>query len=371
MQILVTGADGFIGKNLLAHLKENSSYRVSTFLRCDSEETLQQEVFRADAIVHLAGENRPESTEQFDIGNRLLTEKICDLLRDSDRKIPIILSSSLQAELDNPYGKSKRAAELAVTALAADNGNPIAIYRLPGVFGKWCKPNYNSVVATFCHNIAHGLPIQINDSDSIVKIVYIDDVVSSFLEYLDSEIIGGVQNIEVQPEYSSSLKDLAFQINQFKNCRSTLITEKVGSGLVRALYSTYVSYLPNEKFTYMLDSHVDERGAFVEMLKTKDSGQFSYFTAHPGITRGGHYHHTKTEKFLVIKGTAKFRFCNILTGERYNVETSDSEPMVVETVPGWTHDITNIGDDELIVMLWANEIFDNDKPDTIMRLIEK
>ena len=165
MRILVTGADGFIGKNLLVRLKENSSFKISTFLRCNSEETLQQEVFRADAIVHLAGENRPESTEQFDIGNRLLTEKICGLLRDLNRKIPIILSSSLQADLDNPYGKSKRAAEVAVTALAAENGNPVAIYRLPGVFGKWCKPNYNSVVATFCHNIAHGLRVKINDSN--------------------------------------------------------------------------------------------------------------------------------------------------------------------------------------------------------------
>jgi UDP-2-acetamido-2,6-beta-L-arabino-hexul-4-ose reductase len=370
MRILVTGADGFIGKNLLVRLKENSSFKVSTFSRCDSEETLKQQVFCADAIFHLAGENRPESTEQFDIGNRLLTQKICDLLRDFDKKTPIILSSSLQAELDNPYGASKRAAEVAVRALASENGNPVAIYRLPGVFGKWCKPNYNSVVATFCHNIAHGLPIQINNPDFLVKLVYIDDVVSSFLEYLDGEITDGVENIEVKPEYSSSLKDLAFQINQFKNCRSTLITEKVGSGFVRALYSTYVSYLPNEKFTYKLNSNVDNRGVFVEMLKTKDSGQFSYFTAHPGVTRGGHYHHTKTEKFLVIKGNAEFRFCNILTGERYNLETSDSEPMVVETIPGWAHDITNIGDDELIVMLWANEIFDHDKPDTIMKKIE-
>lgn len=370
MRILVTGADGFIGKNLLARLKEDSSFKVSTFLRCDSEESLYQEIFCADAIVHLAGENRPASLEQFDVVNRLLTEKICRILRDLNKKIPIILSSSIQAELDNSYGKSKKAAEIAVMALATENENPIAIYRLPGVFGKWCKPNYNSVVATFCYNIAHELPIQVNESDFLIKLVYIDDVISSFLKYLRSEFICGVEKITVQPEYSCSIKDLAFQINQFKNCRNTLISEKVGSGFVRALYSTYVSYLPNEKFTYKLSSHVDNRGSFVEVLKTKDSGQFSYFTAHPGITRGGHYHHTKTEKFLVIKGTAKFRFNNIITGERYTVETSNFEPVVVETIPGWAHDITNIGDDELIVMLWANEVFDHNNPDTIMRKME-
>lgn len=363
MRVLVTGSRGFVGKNLVVRLGELSGYEVIRFDRGDDVATLPAIVANADAVVHLAGENRPKDVSEFAKNNAHLTEALCNAIAAGGRKIPLILASSVQADLDNPYGRSKRAAEMAVERLAA-GGNPAVIYRLPGVFGKWCKPNYNSVVATFCHNIANGLPIQINDPNTRLRQVYIDDVISEFLAAL-GVMQDGLRWGEIAPEYSLTLGELAAQIEAFKNCRGNLVSERVGVGLVRALYSTYVSYLPTASFVYDLPKYGDERGVFVEMLKTQDSGQFSFFTAHPGVTRGGHYHHTKTEKFLVIKGSARFGFRNVLTDETHEVFTSGDAPQVVETVPGWTHDITNVGQDEMIVMLWANEIFDRARPDTI------
>lgn len=364
MKLLVTGANGFIGKNLVLRLRELADYEVLTFVRDQSDADLLGVLAQADAVVHLAGENRPAEVQAFADVNTGLTERICKGLRDLGKKIPVLLSSSAQAEQDNPYGRSKLAAEQVVQALADEHGNPVAIYRLPGVFGKWCKPNYNSVVATFCHNKAHDLPVQINDASARVRLVYVDDVVNAMLGQL---MMGwtGVQRPAVAPEYSITLGELSDQIDAFKNCRTTLVSERVGTGLTRALYATYVSYLPTERFMYDVPVHGDARGVFVEMLKTPDAGQFSFFTAHPGITRGGHYHHTKTEKFLVIKGHARFGFRHMLTDEVHHIETHGDKPQVVETVPGWTHDITNIGTDELVVMLWANEIFDRANPDTI------
>jgi len=364
MKLLVTGANGFIGKNLVLRLRELAEYEVLTFVRGQSDADLQGVLALADAVVHLAGENRPADVQAFADVNTGLTERICQGLRDLGKKIPVLLTSSAQAEQDNPYGRSKLAAEQVVQALADEHGNPVAIYRLPGVFGKWCKPNYNSVVATFCHNKAHDLPVQINDASARVRLVYVDDVINSILGQFAS-VWAGVQRPAVLPEYTITLGELSDQIDAFKNCRSTLVSERVGTGLVRALYATYVSYLPTERFVYDVTVHGDARGVFVEMLKTPDTGQFSFFTAHPGITRGGHYHHTKTEKFLVIKGHARFGFRHILTNEVHHIETHGDKPQVVETVPGWTHDITNIGTDEMVVMLWANEIFDRANPDTI------
>lgn len=364
MRVLVTGSRGFVGKNLVVRLGELSGYEVARFDRGDDVATLPALVANVDAVVHLAGENRPKDVSEFAKNNAQLTEVLCDAIASSGRKIPLILASSIQADMDNPYGQSKRAAETAVEQLAANTGNPAVIYRLPGVFGKWCKPNYNSVVATFCHNIANGLQIQINDPSTRLRQVYIDDLVNEFLDALGS-MQDGIRWGQVTPEYSLTLGDLAEQLEAFKNCRTNLVSERVGTGLVRALYSTYVSYLPTASFVYDLPKYGDERGVFVEMLKTQDSGQFSFFTAHPGVTRGGHYHHSKTEKFLVIKGSARFGFRNVLTDETHEVFTSGDAPQVVETVPGWTHDITNVGQDEMIVMLWANEIFDRARPDTI------
>lgn len=367
-RVLVTGANGFIGKNLVVRLNELSNVSVTTFVRGDDAARLPQLVAEADAVVHLAGENRPADEAAFKQVNAELASALCNAIRQEvgsrGRHVPLVLASSTQAERDNPYGRSKLAAEEAVHALAHETGNPCTIFRLPGVFGKWCKPNYNSVVATFCHNIARDLPIQINDPTASLRLVYVDDVVTALLAALDAPASGGAP-AKVEPEYTTTLGELANQIRAFGDCRSTLMTERVGTAFVRALYATYVSYLPNEKFSYQVTQHADPRGVFVEMLKTPDSGQFSYFTAHPGITRGGHYHHTKTEKFLVIKGQALFRFRHLLTNELVELRTSGDAPQVVDTIPGWTHDITNVGDDEMVVMLWANENFDRQKPDTV------
>lgn len=367
-RILVTGANGFIGKNLVVRLRELPGVTIDTFVRGDDSGRLPELVARADAVVHLAGENRPVDEAAFAQVNARLTSILCNAIqqehRATGRHVPLVLASSAQAERDNPYGRSKLAAEQAVQALAQATDNPCVIFRLPGVFGKWCKPDYNSVVATFCHNLARGLPIQISDPSASVRLVYVDDVVSTLLVALDSPVPGCVRSA-VEPEYTIALGELAAQIRAFGECRSTLMVERVGAGLVRALYATYVSHLPAEGFSYEIPQYGDARGIFVEMLKTPDCGQFSYFTAHPGVTRGGHYHHTKTEKFLVIKGRARFRFREVVTGELCTLDTDGSQPQVVDTIPGWTHDITNIGDDELVVMLWANEVFDRQRPDTI------
>jgi UDP-2-acetamido-2,6-beta-L-arabino-hexul-4-ose reductase len=364
VRILVTGSAGFIGKNLVFHLNEHKIYKVIQFTRKDDIDLLQSFVDRADAIIHLAGENRPNDEKSFDTVNTGLTESICSAIKLTGRKIPLVFASSIQAKSDNPYGNSKRNAELALEKLATDTDSPIFIYRLPNVFGKWCKPNYNSVVATFCHNIANDLPIKVNADSIELRLVYIDDVIMAFIKSLQSNS-AGFDYIQIDREYSITLGALAEQIKAFKNCRNNLILENVGNGLIRALYATYISYLPTSKFSYEIPIYGDDRGAFVEILKTKNSGQFSFFTAVSGVTRGEHYHHSKTEKFIVVRGTAQFNFRNLTTNEVYKILTSDKVPEIVETIPGWAHNITNVGKEDLIVMLWANEIFNRESPDTI------
>jgi UDP-2-acetamido-2,6-beta-L-arabino-hexul-4-ose reductase len=365
VKVLVTGANGFIGKNLVLRLQEEFGLKVLTFMRGESNVRLQVALSVVDAVIHLAGENRPNSLDAFERINTGMTRRLCHGLQALAKSIPVYLASSTQAELDNPYGRSKRMAEQALEQLATENGNPVAIYRLPGVFGKWCKPNYNSVVATFCHNKANNLPVQVNDVSKLVRLVYIDDVINSLMALM-AKPWKGIIRPEVFPQYSITLGDLYDQIDAFTNCRSSLVSERVGTGLTRALYATFVSYLPKDKFSYALPAYGDERGIFVEILKTPDAGQFSFFTVHPSITRGGHYHHTKTEKFLVIKGKARFGFRHMLTNELHYLVTEGAKPEVVETIPGWAHDITNIGEEEMVVMLWANEIFDRLSPDTIV-----
>ena len=370
MKVLITGAAGFVGKNLRLALSERKDVEVVAYDSGSSVSQLPEMLQGVDFVFHLAGVNRPQDPNDFSTGNFELTQSLCEAvageIQARGRKISLILTSSIQAERDNPYGQSKRGAEQAVFGAAKLHSFPAHVFRLPNVFGKWCRPNYNSAVATFCHNIARGLPIEIRDPAAPLTLVYIDDLVARFIELLDgadaSVDAGGFAT--VTPQYSTTVGEVADLIARFKESRKTLLIERVGTGLVRALYSTYVSYLPVEEFKYTVPRHGDPRGVFVEMLRTPDSGQFSYFTAHPGITRGGHYHHSKTEKFLVIKGQARFKFRHMQTGETYELITSGDEAEIVETVPGWTHDITNIGQDEMVVMLWANEIFDRVKPDT-------
>jgi UDP-2-acetamido-2,6-beta-L-arabino-hexul-4-ose reductase len=371
-RILVTGANGFIGKNLVVRLSELANTTVSSFVRGDDIVNFSQLVAQVDAVIHLAAENRPADKTAFLKVNTELTSALCNAIKQeyaaTGRHVPLVLASSTQVELDNPYGRSKILAEQAVQALADATENPCVVFRLPGVFGKWCRPNYNSVVATFCYNLARDLPIQINDPDASVNLVHVDDVVNAFLNALEAPSSGYMQ-AAVEPQYTITLGEMAAQIRAFAQCRTTLMGERVGTGLVRALYATYVSYLPSDKFSYEVPQYADSRGVFVEMLKTPDSGQFSCFTVHPGVTRGGHYHHAKTEKFLVVKGQALFRFRHLLTNELVELRTSGNWPEIVDTIPGWAHDITNIGNDEMIVMLWANEIFDRQKPDTVASTI--
>lgn len=369
MKVLVTGADGFIGRNLALKLSEAPDVVILPFGRGQDDACLAELVAAADSIVHLAGENRPRDPAAFEEVNTRLTERLCKHIRSASRRVPIIFSSSTQACVENPYGLSKLAAERVLDEFSRQSGNPIAIYRLPGVFGKWSRPNYNSVVATFCHNKARDLPVQISDPSFRVRLVYVDDVVDAMAGLLR---VGwdGLLRPTIEPEYTISLADLSAQIDSFKRCRVDLVSERVGRGLTRALYSTYVSYLPVERFSYEIPCYKDARGVFVEMLKTQDSGQFSFFTALPGVTRGQHYHHSKTEKFLVIKGHARFGFRHMVSNEIHYLETHGDRPRIVETVPGWTHDITNIGAEEMVVMLWANELFDRANPDTVASKVD-
>jgi UDP-2-acetamido-2,6-beta-L-arabino-hexul-4-ose reductase len=370
MRVLITGADGFIGRNLQLHLAQRNDLEVVCFTRKDHVSMLCEMLHGIDFVFHLAGINRPLEPNEFTIGNLGLTQALCQALasvsESTNQKPGVIYASSIQAMADSPYGQSKRGAEVALFSLGQDHQLPVHVFRLPNVFGKWCRPNYNSAVATFCHNIARGLPIQVNDPNAIVSLVYVDDVIARFLDLMDG---ADAQNTpegfaSVAPQYSASVGTLAEHIQAFRHSRNSLMTERVGTGLLRALYATYLSYLPAESFSYPVAMHEDARGAFVEVLKTPDAGQFSFLTAPPGVTRGGHYHHTKTEKFLVIRGQACFRFRHMQTGQLHQLVTSGDRSEIVETVPGWTHDITNIGTTEMIVMLWANEVFDRLRPDT-------
>lgn len=365
MTILITGADGFIAKNLRVRFDEEN-IKYLTFSKFDSMALLEEKIKDSDIIFHFAGVNRPKDSSDFYDGNTKLTRKICDILIKLKSDSPIIFSSSTQVNSANDYGISKLKAEEALIELNKINHNPVTIYRLPNLFGKWCKPNYNSVVATFCHNIVHNLPITIDDPDSKVTLVYIDDLISDLINLLKTkDFIDNNFNRKIEASYSLSIKELSEILKGFKNDRLNFMVDEVGTSLKRCLYSTYISYYNPSLFSYNLKENNDQRGVFAEFLKTKNSGQFSFFTAIPGITRGGHYHNTKNEKFLVINGNAEFKFKNILTGEVHIIRTSDKHLEVVETIPGWSHDITNIGKEELKVMLWANEVYDENKPDTI------
>lgn len=370
VNVLITGANGFIGKNLQLHFRSRQDIHAVSFTRDYDLSDLDAALQEVDFIFHLAGSNRPRDPAEFLIDNAILTQELCNAVArvsiKTNKKPPIIYTSSTQIGSNNAYGDSKRAAENSLIQLQRDYGIPVHLFRLPNVFGKWSRPNYNSVVATFCHNISRGLPIQIDDPAAPLTLVYIDDVINRFIELMDGadRAMDAYGFETINPRYTTTVGELARQLNAFNRSRSTFITERVGKGLLRVLYSTYVSYLPANSFAYPVPRHEDARGTFVEMLKTPDCGQFSCFTAHPGVTRGGHYHHSKTEKFLVIKGLARFKFKHMLTDEKFEIVTNGEVPMIVETIPGWAHDITNIGNGEMVVMLWANEIFDRVKPDT-------
>jgi UDP-2-acetamido-2,6-beta-L-arabino-hexul-4-ose reductase len=364
VRVVVTGADGFIGSNLCVRLRELQFDDIVSITRATTLEQLPAAMAAADFVFHLAGVNRPKDDAEFAVGNEGFTATLCDALAAAGRQTPVAYASSTQGMLANAYGRSKRAAEEVLMRYSGDTGAPVHLFRLPNVFGKWSRPHYNSAVATFCHQIARGMPITVNDSAAPLRLLYIDDAVNAFIRRLSSRDAPGGY-VDPVPVYETTVGEVVRILQEIAESRASLVTPRVGAGLVRALYSTYVSFLPPELFDYRVPCHIDSRGVFVEMLKAPDCGQFSYFTANPGVTRGEHYHHSKTEKFLVIQGTARFGFRQIRTGQMHELIVRGGEGRIVETVPGWTHNVTNVGENELIVMLWANEIFDRGRPDTI------
>jgi UDP-2-acetamido-2,6-beta-L-arabino-hexul-4-ose reductase len=361
-RIAVTGASGFIGRNLVVRLRE-AGLTTRPISRATPDEDAFQWLAEADVVVHLAGAIRPQDPAEFDQTNAYAA-RVAEAIVKGGRKPLVICASSVRADDDTPYGASKRAAEALVLDLDARGLARAAIYRLPNVFGKWARPNYNSCIATFCHNLARDLPIRIDDPDAPLALLYVDDLADQWRDLIldPPDTLGFLEAAGVR---SASVGQVAEIIAAFAQGRRAGEIQSVGVGLARALYATFVAALPPEAFSYPLVAHTDPRGSFTEILKTPASGQVSYFTAHPGVTRGGHYHHSKVEKFLIVHGEALFRFRHILTGDIHEVRTSAAAPMVVETIPGWAHDVTNVGDDMMVSLIWASEVFDRARPDTV------
>jgi UDP-2-acetamido-2,6-beta-L-arabino-hexul-4-ose reductase len=370
MNVLVTGSSGFIGRNLAAHLKMQTDHNILRYDIDNTPQELEEILTKADLIFHLAGVNRPKTEGEFQTGNVGLTAQLCNKLLDQDRAVPIVFSSSIQAELDNPYGKSKRQAEQVLREYAEVSSARILVYRLNNVFGKWSRPNYNSVVATFCHNIARDLPVTISDPNHELGLVYIDDVVQHLVEELDTAGDPGVTYHRVAPVHAVTLGRLAALIRTFREMRQTLVLPDLEDAFTRKLYGTYLSYLETDDFSYDLAQRSDPRGYLAEFVKSSSSGQIFVSTTKPGVMRGGHYHHTKTEKFLVLQGQAIVRFRQIERNEVLEYPVCGRDFRVVDIPPGYTHSIENVGKDELVTLFWASEPFDRDRPDTTYLPVE-
>ena len=369
MKILIIGAHGFIGKNLVAHLIENGHTPLE-FDQSNAISDLRKFLSDADFIVHLAGVNRPLKEEEFLDGNVNFTKTLLDELKCSGRKIPLFFSSSTQAEKDNPYGRSKKMAEDQILAFEKETGNPVYVYRLYNVYGKWCRPNYNSVIATWCQAIARDQPIQINESAPAIDFVYIDDVCEEILRLINGK--RPTQGIihHPEPHDTVTLKEVARLLDSFKQSRQNFSVPEINTPFKKKLYSTYLAYLPEKGFSYCLDPHVDERGSFTEILKREGFGQFSVNVIRPGVTKGNHYHHTKTEKFLVVKGECSVAFRKIGTKDVLLYPCSEKRMEVVDIPPGYTHSIKNVGREDAVVFMWANEPFDPAHPDTYAEPVE-
>lgn len=366
MKVLVTGSNGFIGKNLISHLQECKDIEIVTYDIEDDFSKIESNIDDIKYIFHLAGVNRPQSPEEFYQGNTDLTKRIVDLIKDKD--ISLIVTSSIQAIRDNDYGKSKKLAEDYIIA----NLNNYYVYRLHNVFGKWCRPNYNSVVATFCHNIANNLDITINDPNVELELVYIDDICKEFLSLIIGEEPKDKEEnyCYINPRYKVTLQEIADLLYRFKKSMNSIYVPNTGDEFVKKLYSTYISYLPLEKTYTSAKKNVDERGSFTELVRTDECGQFSISVSKPGIVRGNHYHHTKLERFIVIKGKARISFSSVVNGDSYSFEVDDSDIKIVTIPVGYTHNIENIGDSEMILAIWCNELFDEKNPDTYFQKVK-
>jgi UDP-2-acetamido-2,6-beta-L-arabino-hexul-4-ose reductase len=361
--VAVTGAAGFIGRNLVVRLEE-LGYEVRRITRASTPQETQAALAAAEAVFHLAGAVRPPDPMEF-VHTVAFAKDVAAAIARGGRRPLVVYSSSRKAGEDTGFGCAARACEEALLGLGERGEATVAVYRLPNVFGKWTRPNYNSCVATFCHNLARGLPIRIDDPAARLSLLYVDDLIEQWRSLMDQppEASG---YLEAGPVYEPTVGELAATLKAFADGRRNGLIENVGSGLQRALYATFVAALPSEAFSYPLVAHTDQRGRFAEVLKTRDGGQVSVLTVEPGATRGGHYHHSKVEKFVVVHGHARFRFRHILDGETFELMTSAERPTVVETIPGWAHDITNIGNEVMVSLLWASEIFDRSRPDTVL-----
>ena len=366
MRVLVTGAKGFVGRNLCLALSRMEDVEVLRYDLDNTPEELAEWAGTCDFVFHLAGVNRPKDPAEFATGNTGFTEELLALLER--RPVPVLLSSSIQAALDNPYGVSKRAAEDAVRAYGERTGAAVFVYRLANVFGKWCRPNYNSAVATWCHNIARDLPIQVRDPAATVTLVYIDDVVGSFIGCLEPRNTRNTRKefLGVEPSYTKSLGEIVELIRSFHDEPKTLDVPDQRDGFAKKLYATYLSYLPEDQFAYPLTMHVDNRGSFTEILHTAERGQVSVNVSHPGITKGQHWHHTKHEKFLVVSGEGAIRFRKMddPSAQVITYRVSGAKLEVVRIPPGYTHNIENLGTTDMVTVMWANEVFDPQRPDT-------
>ena len=365
--ILVTGSEGFIGKNLIVRLQGLNGLEIKSFDKDDNIEILKKYLRESDFIFHFAGVNRPKNIEEFDKVNAGLTITLIKLLEEVDNKIPIVITSSIQAELDNPYGKSKKIAEDELVKYAERNSVPVYIYRLPNVFGKWSRPNYNSVVSTFCYNISHNLDIAISNPRKNLELVYIDDVIDEFVSLLDKENRDYHKYYyHIKRIFKVTLGELADKIYEIRNIRKTLMIPDWSDIFMKFLHATYLSYLEKDDFSYKMDSKEDSRGNFIELIKSTSFGQISLSISYKGVIRGNHYHHTKNEKFCVIKGKAIIKLRNILDAKVISYYVSDNKMEIVDIPPGYTHSIENLteGEGEMILLIWANEIFDPKNPDT-------
>ena len=380
MDILITGAGGFVGRNLACALENirdgkdrtRPGLEIGEIFRCTRQTTeaeLKEYCSNAEFVFHLAGVNRPKNPDEFMEGNRDFTETLLGVLELTGNRCPVMLSSSIQAERDNPYGESKRAGEQVLRDYGARTGAKTLIYRFPNVFGKWCRPNYNSAVATFCHNRANDLPIQVNDRNTRLTLVYIDDVVQELLDALEGKEHREGEFCFVPTTHSATLGEIVDLIESFRTQPETLLMPEIpNDSFAKKLYSTYLSYLPKEKVAFPLKMNVDPRGSFTELLKTANCGQFSVNISKPGITKGQHWHNTKWEFFIVVSGHALIQERKIGTNEVIEFEVSGEQIQAVHMLPGYTHNIINLSETEnLVTLMWANELFDPNHPDTFFQ----
>lgn len=373
MKVLVTGAGGFIGKNLCARLAYEENIEVLPFDKDTEEGKLEEYSKICDFVLHLAGVNRPKDPKEFQEGNFGFTSELLGMLKKYQNNCPVMLASSTQAELDNDYGKSKLAGENLLRRYGEETGAKILIYRFTNVFGKWCLPNYNSVVATFCYNTANGIPLTVNGRKTQVKLIYIDDVVRELISALDGrEKVDGQGFCRIEPVYSVTLGEIVDLLCEFKESRENRNVPYMAVGsFVKKLYSTYLSYLPEQEFKYPLKMNTDERGSFTEILRTADRGQFSVNISKPGIEKGNHWHNTKNEKFVVVSGNALIQFRKPDSEKIISYHVSGEKLEVVDIPVGYTHNIINVGKTDLVTFMWCNECFDSDNPDTYFLKVNK